>query len=178
MSADKEWDGIRSADNKMPGWYVYSFIGTVIFAIGYYAYFHAMTDWSTLKAYEARVEAHQAKYGSDEMPSTGPNPLAGDEAAIANGEKQFKAVCAACHGQDMKGLVGPDLTDKEWFHAGDDSVMTHTEAFDVVAAGRNSDPDPANKRGTMPGHSHLGNRAIWEILAYLESKNGNLQPGS
>jgi mono/diheme cytochrome c family protein len=37
---------------------------------------------------------------------------------IARGKTVFggAGLCAACHGTNAKGAVGPDLTDREWLH--------------------------------------------------------------
>lgn len=95
--------------------------------------------------------------------------------AISTGESQFKAVCAACHGADMKGLVGPDLTDSKWFHGSSESAISEEEIVDVVMKGRNGPPDPANKRGAMPAHAHLGKQTVWSITYYLSTKNKSIQ---
>ena len=38
---------------------------------------------------------------------------------IARGKVVFEGPggCAACHGTDASGLLGPDLTDDQWWHA-------------------------------------------------------------
>ncbi len=53
---------------------------------------------------------------------------AGTQAAGMTGEAVFTTNCVACHGTDLKGGVGPDLTDDEWIHGGtiDDLVKTIT----------------------------------------------------
>lgn len=41
-----------------------------------------------------------------------------DDASIAKGKGSFVTKCAACHGQNGEGLVGPNLTDEYWIHGG------------------------------------------------------------
>src|SRR5512137_1766226 len=37
---DHEADGIRELDNKLPRWWVWLFYLTIIFAVGYFGYYH------------------------------------------------------------------------------------------------------------------------------------------
>ena len=39
---DHEIDGIRELDNKLPRWWVWLFYCTIIFAVGYLAYYHVL----------------------------------------------------------------------------------------------------------------------------------------
>lgn len=41
------------------------------------------------------------------------------EASIEAGEHVYDEKCVVCHGPELKGLVGPDLTDGEWIHGGE-----------------------------------------------------------
>jgi cytochrome c oxidase cbb3-type subunit III len=176
MSEEKTFDGIISADNPMPGWYMIGFVGTVLFAVVYLLNYHVINEWSQHSQYDAEVAAHIKKHGTGELPSTGGNTLRGNAAAIAAGEGTFKGTCAACHGQDAKGLVGPNLTDAEWLH-GKDGVMNEDLMFDVVSKGR-LEPKQNPAKGPMPPHGHLGSKAIWEVIAYLENTYKNVQPSN
>lgn len=176
MSADKEWDGIRSADNKMPGWYVISFIATIIIAIVYLLNYHVINDWSQAQDFEAAQQAHIEKFGVSEVATTGGNPYRGDAAAIAAGEKTFSGICSACHGADGTGNIGPNLMDNVWLHG-----TTEDQLFNVVYEGRMSPEQWKQKpaKGPMPSHKgSLGAEGVWQVLAYLESKNSSIKPSN
>lgn len=89
--------------------------------------------------------------------------LSGNEATpgtdIANGEKQFQALCTACHGPDAKGLHAlgaPNLTDDVWLYGGEFKQVAHT-----IHAGR---------AGVMPAHKALlSEDKIHLITAYVYS---------
>ena len=84
------------------------------------------------------------------------NPVAGNAAAIKEGEKIFDEKCADCHGGDAMGGSGPDLTDDKWIHGGSDA-----EVFATVANGR---------KGGMPSwKSELKDAEIWKVIAYIRS---------
>jgi cytochrome c oxidase cbb3-type subunit 3 len=175
---DKEFDGIRQADNKMPPWYVVSFIGTMVFGVLYLLYYHALTDWSQVEQYERQVAAHMADYPETqtaqaaETAASG-NPYLGQPDAIQAGAETYQAICAACHKADGTGLIGPDLTDDRWLHGDTDMAI-----YDVVMEGRMQPEqwkqDPP--KGPMPGHrASLGSQKVWQVLAYLADKNNNIK---
>ena len=175
MSDDKEWDGIRQDDNKLPTWYVWSFIGTVIFAVIYLVMYHVADNWSQERAFNEEVATHKEKYGSvaasSEQLSVTKNPFRGDASAISEGDKTYKAICAACHGQNAEGIVGPKLSDSLWLYGSKESII-----FDVVMEGRLTDLKQNPPKGPMPSHKQsLGATKVWQVIAYLTSKYNNIQ---
>ena len=42
--------------------------------------------------------------------------LLGVASVVENGKKVFSAKCAVCHGENLQGLIGPNLTDEYWLH--------------------------------------------------------------
>lgn len=84
------------------------------------------------------------------------NPLAGNAAAIKEGEKIFDSKCADCHMGDGTGGSGPNLTDADWIYGGSDA-----EVFASVLKGR---------RGIMPSWSgELKEEEIWKVIAYIRT---------
>lgn len=89
--------------------------------------------------------------------------LSGKEAVtgtdVANGQKQFQALCTACHSPDgsgMHALGAPNLTDDIWLYGGDFKQIAHT-----IRAGR---------AGVMPAQKHLlSEDKIHLISAYVYS---------
>lgn len=88
------------------------------------------------------------------------NPLAGDAAAAAEGKALYdKTGCVACHGNNARGAVGPDLTDDEWLRAPSDEMI-----FNTIRNGRS---------GTLmsPFKDMLGDQQIWQLVTYLRDEN-------
>jgi cytochrome c oxidase cbb3-type subunit 3 len=52
------------------------------------------------------------------VPAGGPAPdaVAAAPAAGDPGEQLFRQNCVACHGENLEGKIGPNLTDDEWIH--------------------------------------------------------------
>ncbi|MEM7179949.1 MAG: cbb3-type cytochrome c oxidase N-terminal domain-containing protein [Spirochaetota bacterium] len=173
MDHDKEFDGIKQADNALPEWWKLFFIISIFFAIAYAVYF-PFSNWPTEKSYLAEVEQYNTIFPPKEelkaLPG-GENPLREKDPAITAGEKNFKTVCAACHGQDGKGIVGPNLMDKEWLHG-----STDKQVFAVIMKGVNP-PKTKMNRGPMPPHeASLGAEKVYQIMAWLAKQNSTLQP--
>ncbi|MFN3479609.1 MAG: cbb3-type cytochrome c oxidase subunit II [Thermodesulfovibrionales bacterium] len=98
------------------------------------------------------------------------NPLLGNPEAIAEGKKIFEMNCAACHGIDAKGDIGPDLTDKEWVYVsepiGDDTI------FFIIADGTKKDQEFEGRKakGGMPSWGEFfGKKKIWSLISYIRS---------
>lgn len=88
---------------------------------------------------------------------SGNDPVPGTD--VTNGQKQFQALCTACHGPDGKGmhaLGAPNLTDNTWLYGGDFNQVAHT-----IRVGR---------FGVMPAHKDLlSEDKIHLIAAYVYS---------
>lgn len=133
-----EYDGILEHDNRLPRWWLLTLFGAMVFAGVYWMYFHTLDIGTGLRAtYEADWkevdDARKAKEAS--MPTSDAALLsrAQDAAAVARGKEVFTTVCAACHGQQGEGLVGPNLTDNAWIHGGAPSKIYTSVAEGVLA---------------------------------------------
>jgi len=122
------WDGDITEYNKpMPRWWINSFWLTLIFGIGYFAWyggfgsFGAFGGWSS-RGEHAQDQAHWgARLAATLKPYAGQSidALAADPAALAIGRSIFANTCAACHGSSGQGAVGyPNLTDSIWHWGG------------------------------------------------------------
>jgi len=80
------------------------------------------------------------------------NPFPGDAAAISAGQAIYASNCAACHGDNREGMIGPELTDMG---------MEDAELYQVL---HNGIPD-----GGMPGFSNLGSTKVWQLVNFLNS---------
>lgn len=98
------------------------------------------------------------------------NPLIGDATALAEGKKIYEMNCAACHGVDAKGDIGPDLTDKEWVYV--QSPIGDDTAFTLIAEGTKKDQEFESRKakGGMPSWGEFfGKKKIWSLVTYIRS---------
>jgi cytochrome c-L len=64
--------------------------------------------------------------------ATGANPYAGDQEAIAEGNKIYDKWCRSCHLADGSGRIGPNLNDDQWNHP---RTGTDQGKFEIIYAG-------------------------------------------
>lgn len=85
-----------------------------------------------------------------------------DRAAADRGESMFAENCAACHGEDGRGMTeqgAPNLADAIWLYGGDKATITRT-----IAMGRQS---------VMPAWiGRLDDLTIKELAVYVHSLGG------
>ncbi len=161
------YDGIQEYDKRLPNWWLFTLYGAIVFATAYWAYYH----WSShmVPGY-VRVEKEIEEYQKAALASGSAQPtdimlwkLSRDPAAVASGEKIFQANCAACHGANLLGGIGPNLTDNVWIHGGNPLNLYSTVISGVLAKG-------------MPVWGPvLGASRSADVIAYVISKNPTIQ---
>jgi len=147
-----ECDGIKEAHNRIPTGWLVVFIAAIIWLVWYiYAYTPEISGWSYYKIFEEEMKAQAAV--PEEIPTE--NPYEHNEKAIAEGKVIYASDCGACHGENLRGGVGPDLTGHLKYGETDD------RKFESIARGR---------PGGMPAFAQqLGRDRIWKVLAYVDS---------
>ena len=127
-----EYDGIQELDNPLPGWWLATFYGTIIFAIGYYIAYTFMGAPSLkdeLKTAMDQINSNKpvaSKSLNEDELSAKINPQ-----SVEAGKALFATRCASCHGEKGQGLIGPNLTDNFWIHG----KGTRADIYKVVMEG-------------------------------------------
>ena len=167
-----ELDGIKEYDNPMPGWLMAIWWGSLLFSAAYLMFYALNFGEGTMEA-EYRQETQQAVTSVqayfDANPLVTPKPadlLAGaaNAAVIDAGASRFARSCAACHGDQAQGLIGPNLTDDRWIHGG--SVE---QIFQTVAKGWPAKGMPPWGRALRPGE-------LSALVSYIRSLQGSAPP--
>lgn len=131
------YDGIHEYDNPMPGWWLAIFWGSIVFAAGYWVWFH-VTGWgltpeahyrSELGRYAEQRELREAADARD-VSEDALARNAHDPKVVEHGRQIFAAKCVACHTEDGRGLIGPNLTDRYQLHG-----TTCMDLFKTVRGG-------------------------------------------
>lgn len=129
------YDGIEEYDNPLPSWWYWKFVLTIIFALGYLAYYpglgnwEGLSGWTSVGEYEQDQMAADAKYGPiyAQFRDLSLDEVAANPEANNMGRRIFANNCSVCHGADGKGSVGfPNLTDSDWLWGGSDEQITAT----------------------------------------------------
>jgi cytochrome c oxidase cbb3-type subunit 3 len=129
---EHSYDGIQELDNPTPAWFMSLFYGTIGIGIVYMVYYHVLRDDSVmLTEYTQEVavaekarQAYLAKFANSVNESN--VKVLTDVASLKAGETLFAQNCAACHGPQAQGTVGPNLTDDYWLHGGTAKSVFHT----------------------------------------------------
>lgn len=106
-----------------------------------------------------------AGIGNNTLDADIANPYAKDASGVAAGNETFVQMnCASCHGYDLKGGMGPDLTDTYWRYGG-----SPADIYKSIYEGRPQGM-PAWGRALTP-------EQIWKVVSYIQSKGGTYPAG-
>jgi len=163
------WDeDLRELNNPLPRWWLWLFIITVVFGLGYLVLypglgtFKGTLGWSSRTEHEADSRLNAARIEKTLAPFSARNvqQLIADGPALNIGRNLFLNNCATCHGSDGGGAPGfPNLADKDWLWGGDPDTVVAT-----IANGRT---------GVMPPWGEvLGPRGVEDMLSYVLSLSG------
>jgi cytochrome c oxidase cbb3-type subunit 3 len=167
---DHDFDGIKELDNKIPPWFNFLFIGTVLFAVVYLLVYH-VTGSGKLMADEYVDEILTAQKQRDELIRTGALinentvTLLTDAASLDNGKNVFTTNCVPCHGPNGGGVVGPNLTDDYWIHGGGIMNVFKTIKYGVPI------------KGMISWQTQLNPKKMQEVASYVISLHGTNPPG-
>ncbi len=159
------YDGITELDNPLPGWWLWTFLFTIIFAFLYYIHYE-VAGGPTLKQELATAMQELEKNKQHEPLLTeteetliramgGPNVLAA-------GAEVYNSKCLVCHGTNLQGQVGPNLTDKFWIHG----KGTRTDIIKIIREG-------VLDKG-MPNWAQIFSKdEVYAVTAFIISKKGS-----
>ena len=129
------YDGIEEYDNPLPAWWLYMFVISMVFAIGYLVIFPGLGNfkgvigWTQVGQWEKENEKLDAKFDVllKKYAAMPVEELAKDEKARRSGQRLFASYCATCHGSDAGGNTGfPNLRDQDWLYGGSPDRIAET----------------------------------------------------
>jgi len=161
---EHEYDGIQEFDNPMPKWWLYLFWVTIAWSVLYWFNVPGIgIGKGQIADYDASMAG--ARAARPTPPPGGPGgmrltAMSRDPKSLAAGKALFASYCAACHGAEGGGVIGPNLTDDAWIHGGAPEAVYHTVEAGVLAKG-------------MPAWGQsLNPRQVSEVVAYVLSLRG------
>lgn len=166
---DHDFDGIRELDNKIPPWWNALFYGMILFGIVYMIHYHVIGDGNVQdNEYQQEVQAATLELElltkSGAMITAETVTLLDDGPSLSAGKDIYIKNCAACHGLNGEGLVGPNFTDEYWVHGGDIKDL-----FKIIEVGV-----PA--KGMISWKSQLSPNQMQEVASYILSLQGTNPP--
>lgn len=150
-----EADGIEEYDNPLPAWWIGLFVVSVVFGVIYAVDYHFLSHRSIAGDYDAEVADAITRW-----PPAQAMVLEATPEVLAQGKEIFTTNCSACHGADMHGGIGPNLTDTTWVHGGTIGDITGVITNGVAAKG-------------MPTWGPvLGPERVAKVAAYVHAAGG------
>lgn len=149
-----EFDGVKEADNKIPlGWLVF-FIALILWGIWYIASFTPqISGWSFRGEFDRQMKAEKEARQKAEPAAAPANPYLSDKDALEQAEGIYEAQCRSCHGDDMKGGIGPSLKDALGY--GD----TPEEIYKTITKG--------TENGMPPFKDQIDSNGRLKLAAYI-----------
>ena len=154
------FDGIQEYDNKLPNWWLWIMWGSMVFALLYWVFFHTLGVGVLPRerfAMEMQVaqEAQLAKALAAGIDNEFFVMMSQADDKVSAGREIFVKHCVACHLDDGRGSVGPNLTDGFWVHGCEPMQMLKIINDGVAAKG-------------MPAwQNQLGPTRVHAVLSYV-----------
>jgi cytochrome c oxidase cbb3-type subunit III len=152
---NKDYDGIKyRIETKSPLVFRALFGILVVWGVCFIGYY-LFSGWSSQGEFAQKKQAKQNQLASGQ-PGSGAHKEGPTEDYAAAGKKEFAARCAACHGPEAKGGIGPDLTRKEFKFGRTEQAITQS-----ISDGR---------PGGMPGFKNdLSHEKLESLVKYILS---------
>lgn len=162
MDNKHEYDGITYREEKSsPGIFRVLFTVLVVWGVAFMGYY-LFSGWSSQSeadaAKKARDDKKQTAHKAVESSAAKPEGGSGHnvEQYIAAGKQLFGNMCAACHGDNGKGGVGPDLTVSKYKYG-----KSRLDIAKTISEGR---------PGGMPGFSsQISKEQVESLVEYVMS---------
>lgn len=161
-----DYDGILEYDNPLPTWWLVSFMGTIIFAFLFFIHYQFGGGPTLAQELEQATSEMKKNVAANPAPSEAETEESlsknlKDPKVVELGASVFSSKCAACHGNELQGLVGPNLVDNYWIHG----KGTQVDIIKVVRTG-------VLDKGMLAWENVLKNEEIQAVTAYIFSKKG------
>ncbi len=169
------WDGLTERNNPLPRWWLYLFVLTLVWGVGYLIFypglgsFKGMGRWSQQSQYDAEIAKAEETYGPifAQFASMEPTDLIKNADVQRIGKSLFSNYCTQCHGSLGYGATGfPNLADSDWLYGGDFAAIEHS-----ILNGR---------VGVMPalGMAFSDDKELKELVTYVQNMSAGVDTTS
>jgi cytochrome c oxidase cbb3-type subunit 3 len=163
---DHNYDGIRELDNNLPPWWVYMFYATIIFGVGYFAYYEMFDGPNQIDEFDtevaqAKIDVAEFKKNNKDLIDAETVEQLTEPADLAAGKTIFTENCVACHKDSGGGGIGPNLTDDFWILGGGIKNIYHT----ISEGGRAG-------KGMIAWKTDLKPSEMAQVASYLMTLHG------
>lgn len=161
-----EYDNIRELDNNLPKWWVWLFIITIVWSVGYIFVYdvikvapYQQDEWKNEMAAAGTVTPGQ------QAPVDAASLVAfTDQASLDAGKDIWVKQCKVCHLDGGQGLVGPNLTDNFSIHG-----CAYADVVTIIVVG-------APEKGMISWKTQLSDDQIQKVASYVMTLKGTTPP--
>ena len=165
---DHDYDGIKECNNPLPRWWLGTFYITIVFAVAYYFVYEINKGPTLVQEHEAAMAqinaVRQANAPKIEEETDDQIFQFKNEEGLKLGAEVYTGKCAACHGPELQGLIGPNLTDDYWIHG--------AKATDMAKVIRTGVAD----KGMPPWGELLKKEEVYAVISFISTKKGSNPP--
>ena len=165
-----DYDGIRELDNRLPPWWLYGFYVSILVAAIYIWRYH-IAETAPLSKQEFEIamqkaEVQKAAYLAKTASNVDENTVVflNEPTALSAGKNNFVQMCAACHGKEGQGGVGPNLTDDYWINGG-----SMSDIFKTIKYGK-------PEKGMKSWQDDYSPVQIAQLASFIKSLHGTKPP--
>ncbi len=173
-SSSPVWDeDLREGRRPPPLWWFYLIFALLVISVLYLMLYPGLGSyagalkWSQGHHLDRSTAAFEAEFGGARrlIAEAKLDTLQANADLMASAQRIFARHCAACHGDEAKGLPGyfPDLTDDDWQWGGSAEAIELTIRNGRIAA-------------MVPWRAALGEEGVKQVAAYTLSLSANAQP--
>ncbi len=164
------YDGIIEHNNPMPMWWQWSFILCVIFAFIYYIHYElgggpTLQDELKVALNEIKLAQTQSDQVAIAITDETIQQTMKDPEKLNAGATVFANKCAVCHGNQLEGKIGPNLTDNHWI-IGNGTALSIGHTIEVGSP----------VKGMPPWKGVLTDKEILYVTSFVHSKHGSHPP--
>jgi cytochrome c oxidase cbb3-type subunit 3 len=191
VTTGHDWDGIRELNTPLPRWWLWTFYGCIVWAIGYWVVYPAwplltnstqgVTAWHARSAVVADLNELRQLRGPmmDKLAGASVDQIAADtqllDFARALGRTAFADNCAPCHGAGGGGGKGyPNLNDDDWLWGGKLADIENT-----IRHGARSGDEKGHQGNMPPFAGALKPNEMSAVANFVRSLSGlSLEEGA
>ncbi len=161
-----ESDNIRELDNSLPKWWVWLFIITIVWSVGYIFIYdvieaapYQQDEWKNEMAAAGSNASGQTVLAADST-----LVALADEASLAAGKEIWLKQCKVCHLEGGQGLVGPNLTDNFSIYG-----CKYFNVVNIIIVG-------APEKGMISWKTQLADNQIKQVASFIMTLQGTTPP--